>query len=117
MKREDDQDLWDLLGRTAEPKLSPFFARNVLRQVRQETGGLEWARKWFSLRRLIPASALAIVVMGVAVATHHPVPQKSPASEPDVVAKVDPQDYEVVADLDELLAVDENSLWDENSTL
>jgi hypothetical protein len=34
-----------------------------------------------------------------------------------VVAKIDPQDYEVVADLDELLAVDENSLWDENSTL
>ncbi len=117
MKREDDQDLWDLLGRTAEPKLSPFFARNVLRQVRQEPSGFQRARKWVSLRRLIPASALAIVVIGVAVATHHPVSQKSPASEPDVVAKIDPQDYEVVADLDELLAVDENSLWDENSTL
>jgi hypothetical protein len=117
MKREDDQDLWDLLGRTAEPKLSPFFARNVLRQVRQEPSGFQRARKWLSLRRLIPASALAIVVMGVIVATHHPVSQKSPDREPDVVAKIDPQDYEVVADLDELLAVDENSLWDENSTL
>jgi hypothetical protein len=117
MKREDDQDLWDLLGRTAEPKLSPFFARNVLRQVRQEPSGFQRARDWLSLRRLIPASALAIVVMGVVVATHHPVSQKSPESEPDVVAKIDPQDYEVVADLDELLAVDENSLWDENSTL
>jgi hypothetical protein len=117
MKREDDQDLWDLLGRTAEPKLSPFFARNVLRQVRQEPGGFQRARKWLNLRRLIPASALAIVVVGVAVTTHHPVSQKSPEGEPDVVARIDPQDYEVVADLDELLAVDENSLWDENSTL
>jgi len=35
MQREDDQQLWDLLGRTAEPKLSPFFARNVLREIRQ----------------------------------------------------------------------------------
>ena len=117
MKREDDQDLWDLLGRTAEPKLSPFFARNVLRQVRQEPGGFQRARKWLNLRRLIPASALAIVVVGVAVTTHHPLSQKSPEGEPDVVARIDPQDYEVVADLDELLAVDENSLWDENSTL
>jgi hypothetical protein len=116
MKREDDQDLWDFLGRVAEPSLSPFFARNVLRQVR-EPGGLDRARKWFSLRRLIPATALAIVVIGVTVATHHPVSQKSPESAPDVVAKIDPQDYEVVADLNELLAVDENSLWDENSTL
>ena len=55
--------------------------------------------------------------MGVTVATHHPASQKSPESAPDVVVKIDPQDYEVVADLDELLAVDENSLWDENSTL
>ena len=117
MKREDDQDLWDLLGRTAEPKLSPFFARNVLREIRQESSRFERTRKWLSLRRLIPASALAIVAMGVTVATHHPASQKSPESAPDVVVKIDPQDYEVVADLDELLAVDENSLWDENSTL
>jgi hypothetical protein len=34
-----------------------------------------------------------------------------------VVAKIDPQDYEVVADLDELLAVDKGSLWDEKPTL
>jgi hypothetical protein len=29
-----------------------------------------------------------------------------------VVAKIDPQDYDVVADLDELIAWDENSVWD-----
>ena len=117
MKREDDQELWDLLGRAAEPELSPFFARNVLRQIRQETSGPEWVRKWLSWRSLIPASGVAIAVLAATIAIHHPVSQKSPESEPDVVAKIDPQDYEVVADLDELLAVDENSLWDENSTL
>jgi hypothetical protein len=49
---------------------------------------------------------------------HQPGPSQRPSEpEPDVVAKVDPQDYEVVADLDELLASDENNLWEENSTL
>jgi hypothetical protein len=117
MKREDDQELWDLLGRSAEPELSPFFARNIVRQVRQDSGRSVWMRKWISLRRLIPASAVAIALMAAIMATHHPVSQKSSESEPDVVAKIDPQDYEVVADLDELLAVDKGSLWDEKPTL
>jgi len=39
------------------------------------------------------------------------------ARERFTVAKIDVQDYEVVADLDELLASDENNLWDEDSTL
>ena len=117
MKREDDQELWDFLGRSAEPELSPFFARNIVRQVRQDSGRSVWMRKWISLRRLIPASAVAIALMAAIMATHHPVSQKSSESEPDVVAKIDPQDYEVVADLDELLAVDKGSLWDEKPTL
>ena len=117
MEREDDQELWDLLGRTAEPGLSSFFARNVLRQIRQEANRSERMRRWVSLRRLIPASALAVAVVGATIAIHHPVLQKSLEREPDVVAKIDPQDYDVVADLDELLALDETSLWDENPTL
>jgi hypothetical protein len=117
MEREDDQELWDLLGRRAEPKLSPFFARNLLRKVRPEGGGFEWALGWFSLRRVVSASAVAIVVIGMAVATHHFGPQKALESEPDVVAKIDPQDYDVVADLDDLITLDENNLWDEKPTL
>ena len=117
MKREDDQELWDLLGRAAEPELSPFLARNIARQVRQDRGYSERMRKWIGLRGLIPASAVAIALMAAIIATHHPVSQKSSESEPDVVAKIDPQDYEVVADLDELLAVDKGSLWDEKPTL
>jgi len=114
MKREDDQQLWELLGRLAEPKLSPFFGRNVLRQVRQEPRLFERARLWLSWRKLVPASGLALGVIAAIIALHQPGPSEA---EPDVVAKVDPQDYEVVADLDELLASDENNLWEENSTL
>ena len=117
MKREDDQELWDLLGHTAEPELSPFFARNIARQVRQDGSRSERMRKWLGLRRLIPASAVAISLMATAIVIHHPVSQKTSEGQPDVVAKIDPQDYEVVADLDELLVLDENSLWDEKPTL
>jgi hypothetical protein len=118
MQREDDQQLWDLLGRTAKPKLSPFFARNILREVRQEGSSFGRAQNWFSLRRLGAASAVAAVVIGMAIATHAPRwSQKSPEREPDVVAKIDPQDFDVVADLDELLAWDEDSLWNEKPTL
>jgi hypothetical protein len=117
MNPEDDQELWDLLGRRAEPELSPFFARNIARQVRQDGSRSERMRKWRGLRGLIPASAVAIALMATAIAIYHPVSQKNSEGEPDVVAKIDPQDYEVVADLDELIALDENSLWDEKPTL
>jgi hypothetical protein len=117
MERQDDKELWDILSRVPGPKLSPFFARNVLRKIRQEATPLERARNWFSLRRLVAASAVAVIVVGMAIATHHPAPQTASSNDLDVVAKVDPQDYDVVADLDELIAWDENSVWDEKPTL
>ena len=119
MKPEDDQELWDLLGRVPGPEVSPFFARNVLRQVREaaEASRFEQVRRWISLRSLIPVTALAVAVVASVIAVHHPVLQKSSGNAPDVVAKIDPQDFEVVTDLDDLVASDEGSLWDEKPTL
>jgi anti-sigma-K factor RskA len=117
MDREDDKELWDVLGRIPGPTLSPFFARNVVRSVRQEATPFERARNWFSLRRLVAASAVAVVVIGITIATHHPVSQTPAVNEADVVAKIDPKDYDVVVDLDELIAWDENSVWEDKPTL
>ncbi len=88
MDREDDKQLWDILGRIPEPKLSPFFARNVARSVRQEATRLERMRGWFSWRRLAAACAVAMVVIGTAITTHHPVPQRTAVNDSDVVAKI-----------------------------
>ena len=116
MKREDDEQLWDVLGRAAEYKLSPFFARNILREVRLESRSVEGRRAWLSWRRLLPASAvLAATVAGILALQHPLKPQSQPRGDVDVVAKIDPQDYEVVADLDDLLATDENGVWEDNS--
>jgi anti-sigma-K factor RskA len=117
MDREDDKQLWDILGRVAKPVLSPFFARNVVRSVRQEATHFERMRIWFSWRRLAAASAVVVLVIGMTVATHHPVSQTPATNDSDVVAKIDPQDYDVVADLDELIAWDENSVWEDKPTL
>jgi hypothetical protein len=117
MNREDDKQLWDILGRVPEPTLSPFFARNVVRSVRQEATRFGRIREWFSLRRFAAASAVVVLVIGMAIATHHPVSQTAATNDSDVVAKIDPQDYDVVADLDELIAWDENSVWEDKPTL
>ena len=116
MDREDDKKLWDILGQVPEPTLSPFFARNVVRSVRQGTTPFGRMRHWLSWRRLVAASAVAMVLIGMAIATHRPVSETT-APEADVVAKIDPQDYDVVADLDELIAWDENSVWEDKPTL
>jgi hypothetical protein len=117
MDRKDDNELWDILGRVPEPTLSPFFARNVVRSVREEASRFDRMRNWFSWRRLAAASAVVIAVIGMAIGTHHPVSETKTKNDPDVVAKIDPQDYDVVADLDELIAWDENSVWEEKPTM
>ena len=42
-----------------------------------------------------------------------PAPRHANEAAPDVMAKIEPQDYDVVADLDELLTTDDNNLWDD----
>jgi hypothetical protein len=115
MKREDDQQLWDLLGQASAGELSPFFARNVLRAVRQRPQLFDSVRSWFSPRKLVPATGLAVAIIAAIIAFHHSAIQKSADNTPDVIAQIAPQDYDVVADLDELLVTDESSLWDDDT--
>ena len=118
MRREDDQKLWDLLGQAKTPDVSPFFTRNVLRTLRSQPVFVRSLGEWFGLRRLVPAATVAVaLIVAVFVARSPVAPEMASANESDPVAKIDPQDYDVVADLDELLASDENALWDDNSSL
>ena len=109
MKRDDDQELWDLLGQAAEPKISPFFARNVLREIRQP-GHRSTLRGWFNLRRLIPAAGMAAALIAAVFLRMHTSVSPLTAPSPETLATADAQDYEVIADLDDLLASDDNSL-------
>ena len=116
MKREDDQQLWDLLGQTTQRQLSPFFARNVVRRIREQPPDrFERLRSWLTPRKLVPVTGLVVAVIAVILATHQPATRNPAERAPDVIAAIDPQDYDVVADLDELLVTDESSLWDEDT--
>lgn len=135
----DEQDaLWELLGRGRPTRVSPFFARNVLRQIREqeaEPSGL-LARLVRRLPILAGAScALAVIgftwwprltadsgrpsVAAVTPATTAPavvtVPAKQgtaadPLIELAEVLGTSP-DLAVIGNLDELLAAEESSVW------
>lgn len=120
MERDDDKQLWDLLGRAkTPPAASPFFARNVLREIRREPYWKSVARSWFTPRRLIPATTFAAALIAGVIFLERPTAQRdniADDSDSDPVAQVDPQDYEVVADLDNLLATEDDNLWEDDDT-
>jgi len=115
MKREDDQQLWDLLGHVPSTRLSPFFACNVVRKIRERPSRFEKLRSWLRPSILVPTAGLAVAVVAAVMVLHQPVSRSPVERAPDVIAAVDPQDYDVVADLDELLATDESNLWDDDT--
>jgi hypothetical protein len=111
MRREDDDKLWDLLGRAAEPNISPFFARNVLRKIRAAQGEPKVVR-WFSLRWLIPASGVAVVI--IALSLGQMPERRRPDSPAEKIAVTEAQDSELIADLDDLIAADDSNSWDDS---
>ena len=111
MKREDDEKLWDLLGRSAEPAVSPFFVRNVLRKIRAARGESSVPR-WFSFRWLVPASAVAVAVIAAFSLRVQMPDQRQSNSPADKLASMEAQDSELIADLDDLVGDDNNSLDD-----
>jgi hypothetical protein len=158
MNPEDDQQLWDLLGKAPSHRLSDFFSRNVLRQVKQEPDLLRGTRRWMNWKILGPVAALATLAVVAATMffrtapgvpdsvtatqpqtlaeasiSKTPVPQIRAKTPPETkvpvervdppksdrveVAAVDEQDYDTVANLDDLLVLYETSLWDENTSL
>jgi hypothetical protein len=114
MKREDDDKLWDLLGHAAEPKVSPFFARNVLREVRESRGS---SRVTGWLKWLVPATGVAMAVIA-ALFLRVQMPDRN-HSDPtaDKLALLEAQDSELMADLDDLIASDDSNSWDDGVLL
>ncbi len=118
MKREDDQELWDLLGRTPEIQLSPFFARNITRELReQKRTWRDRATAWLGLKRLLPATGVAVALLAAILLTH--TPATSPKNWRSAVPSADAgeQDADLAADLDDLTRSDDNGALDDDSSL
>jgi len=116
MKREEDEKLWDLLGRSAEPKASPFFARNVVRKIREAQGETP-ARPWWHLRWAVPAAGIAVAVIA-AFSLRVQMPQQSHSdSSADSLAMSEAQDGDLITDLDDLFASDDSNSLDDSVLL
>ena len=106
MNRDEDPLLWDLLGRSKGPTPSPFFARNVIRVVRSQSGKRRDLSGWFSLRRLVPAlsvaAAVAIAAFTIQVRHHQDRPSRPGFASAEI------QDAQLVADLDVLVNDDDS---------
>jgi len=115
MKREEDEKLWDLLGRATGPSASPFFARNVLREIR-ETQGESAPRRWYA-RWLVPAAGVAVVIIaGLALPTQI-IRQNHSNPRADSVALTEAADNDFMSDLDDLMGADEGNALDESILL
>jgi hypothetical protein len=114
MKREDDEKLWDLLGHSAQPKVSPFFARNVLREVRESEsksrvgGWLQW---------LVPAAGVAVAIIAALFLGGQTPDQNYSDARTETLSFIESQDSELIADLDDLIETDDNNSWDESVLL
>jgi hypothetical protein len=114
MKREEDEKLWDLLGHSAEPAVSPFFARNVLRKIREEQDEATPRRGWTG-RWLVPAAGVATVVIAALTFPTHLVERTPPTSAAEMAA-AERQDNDLLADLDDLVGP-EDTLADDAALL
>ena len=106
MERADDPQLWDLLKHSKAPEPSPFFARDVLRAVRNEKTSPSVTATWFSMRRLIPSlSAVAAVI--IALFTVHTLHNRRPARSGEQIASIEVADAELATDVDVLSGDDD----------
>ena len=106
MNRDEDPQLWDLLGQSKRPSPSPFFSRNVVRVVRSQSGRGQGLLAWFSLRRLVPALS-ATAVVAITAFTFRVLHHQDRSSQPGFASAEIP-DAELVADLDVLVNDDDS---------
>lgn len=114
MKHEKQDPLWQLMGKAKTHEPSPFFVRNVIREVRNEpvSSPFAWLKqKW----RLVSAGAIATaagLALGLfTVSELQPHPKNVPAPNVAVAQIAQNPDSDVIANLDTLVASENNALW------
>ncbi|HRJ73845.1 MAG TPA: hypothetical protein PLS03_16600 [Terrimicrobiaceae bacterium] len=101
MDEQNEKDaLWNLLGQARKIEASPYFTRQVLREVRQQSQRPARSLSVI-LRWLVPASAVAALVIGWSAfqGQHQP-------SEEEFNAY-----FDSAADLQSLVAQEDAAIW------
>jgi hypothetical protein len=113
---EENDELWQLLGNARKTDVSPFFSRDVLREIRtsrqEEPGVFSWLNS--RLRTVALGAAAAVLLAAGAV---HFIPKATPRAPVEIAQQVpNKNDYEVITNLDELLAYEQSSIWLDDSS-
>ena len=116
MKDDEHDDLWEFLGKAREPKASSFFAANVMRKVREELDrprGFAAFTLWLRRKWFIPATAAAACAIGVMALLPGPtgVTESTPTLDDMALAVAESSELHLIADLDTLVAADDNAIW------
>jgi hypothetical protein len=115
MKDDEHDDLWEFLGKGREPKVSSFFAANVMRKIREEqarpTGFAAFAL-WLRQKWFIPATAAACAIAAMAlIPDKGMVASTEPTMDDMALAVAQSSELNMIADLDTLVAADNNAIW------
>jgi hypothetical protein len=111
MNHEEQDELWNLLGKARQPKASAFFAANVMRTVRAEAEPKPGFVARLRAKWLLPVAAGACAAVVAFLATRStiaPPPAADPLEEIATAAAAAP---ELVPSLGALLASEDNSIW------
>lgn len=116
MNSEEHDDLWHLLGKARQPTVSPFFSRNVIREVRNiqqdQPGFFAWIRRHWQLTAIGTCATLILVGASLKTRTSESLEwddQQQLVAMAETVSES--PDYHVIAHLDELLDSEESSIW------
>ncbi len=123
---EHEQDeLWDLLGKARPVSTSPFFARNVLREIRLQSQERPGFRTWLAAHwrqvSFCAAAACALLIAGTTQFEHRQAARRSAVAQAEnqqifVLASTlsKSADFQVISHLDELLDSEKDSVWLDN---
>lgn len=112
---EEHDDLWEFLGKGREQKPSSFFTPNVMRKVREEIErpkGFAALAVWLRKKWFIPMTAAACAIAVIATLPGGlPSSPSGPSVDDMAVAVAESSELYLIADLDTLVAADDNAIW------
>lgn len=115
----ENDELWKLLGRARPPTVSPFFARNVVREVRQfrqeQPGFFSMLRRHWRLSAATAALAGVVTALAFQVVGNDSHQRQMDSLMAITQQVSDSPDFYVINDLDDLLASEEISVWLDSS--
>ncbi len=116
MNHDEQDKLWELLGKAPEPKASPFFANKVMRAIREPEAERFSIWVWLRQKWIIPVAAgTCAVVAAVSVLKNDTTkPQTHQISKSDMLTEmvtVMAANDEFETSLSDLLATEDNSVW------